>query len=98
MNLSEEDLNARLDALESTIEYLKLALKEKLGDVSDLCLTEDSVKLSEIRKDFPRQNFRVQKLSWKMQLKMLKMYARLTGDIIPPILWEKSTGETARTE
>lgn len=74
------------------IEYLKLALKEKLGDVNDLYLTEDSVKLSEIRKDFPKQNFRVQKLSWKMQLKMLKMYARLTGDIIPPILWENNTG------
>ena len=74
----------------TTIEYLKLALKEKLGDVNDLHLIENSVKLSVVRKDFPKQNFRVQKLLWKMQLGMLKMYSKVTGDIIPPILWENN--------
>lgn len=72
------------------VEYLKLALKEKLGDVNDLHLIENSVKLSVVRKDFPKQNFRVQKLLWKMQLGMLKMYSKVTGDIIPPILWENN--------
>jgi len=70
------------------IEYWKLAVKEKIGDVNSLVLIENPVKLSEIRKEFPKQNYLLQKWLWRLQLKALRTYARFARDIIPPVLQE----------
>jgi len=70
------------------IQHLVMAKKEKIGHINNIELIEDYGKLTEIKKNFPRYNYSMRKFSFRMQLKMLKMYARLTGDIIPPVLWE----------
>jgi len=70
------------------ITYLSLAEKEGIGDFNNINLIEDNVRLKEIKNSFPKQNYMLQNISWKLQLKMLKFYARITEDTIPPILEE----------
>jgi len=72
----------------SRIAYLKLGMKEKIGDVSNLNLIENPTKLEDIRKEFPKQNYLLHNLSWKLQLKMLKLYSKISKDVIPPLLDE----------
>jgi uncharacterized protein (DUF362 family) len=74
----------------SKIAYLRLGMKEKIGDVSNLNLIENPIKLEDIKKEFPKPNFLLQKLSWILQLKMLSLYSKISRDVIPPILDEKS--------
>jgi len=71
----------------SRIEYLKLAIKEQVGeDLGKLVLVENPISLDYLEKEFPKQNYLLQKLSWKLQIKMLKWYSKMSGDVIPPIL------------
>jgi uncharacterized protein (DUF362 family) len=70
-------------------EYLDLGAKEGIGDVNNISLIENA-KLEEIQKEFPRQNYLLQRLLWQLQLKLLKVYAVITNDVIPPILQEYS--------
>jgi uncharacterized protein (DUF362 family) len=70
----------------SRIGYLRLGMKERIGDVSALNLIENPVKLEDIKREFPKQNFLLQKLSWKLQLKMLRLYSKMSNDVIPPVL------------
>lgn len=72
----------------SRIAYLRLAMKEKIGDISNINLIENPIKLEDVGKEFPKQNYLLQKLYWKLQLKMLRLYSRLSTDVIPPILDE----------
>jgi len=72
----------------SSIAYLKLAMKEKLGDFDSINIIENPVRLEDVEKEFPKQNYLFKKLSWKLQLQMLKVYEKITGDVIPPILEE----------
>lgn len=67
------------------IPYLNLAVKEKVGEVKDIDLIED-VKLAEVKKNFPSYSHFLHKLSWNFQLRSIKYYAALTGDVIPPFL------------
>jgi len=70
------------------IAHINLAEKEKIGDFNHINLVEDGTDLEEIRSAFPEQNYLLQKISWKLQLKMLKAYSKIVGDTIPPILEE----------
>ena len=70
----------------SRIEHLKLGINEKIGDVSNINLIENPTKLEDIRKEFPKQNYLLHSLSWTLQLKMLKLYSKMSKDVIPPIL------------
>jgi len=70
----------------SRIAYLKLGMKEKIGDASNFNLIENPTKLEDIRKEFPKQNYLLHSLSWKLQLKLLKFYSKMSRDVIPPIL------------
>lgn len=70
------------------IEHLRLALREKIGTLGALNYIENPLLVECIRNDFPRPNYLFQKWSWKLELKMLKIYAKLAGDVVPPILWE----------
>jgi uncharacterized protein (DUF362 family) len=74
----------------SRIGYLKLAVNEKIGNPSSLTLIENPTRLSDIRKEFPKQSYLLQKWLWGLQLKGLRTYARFAGDIIPPVLWENN--------
>jgi uncharacterized protein (DUF362 family) len=70
------------------VEHLNLAEKEKIGSLDDVQLIEDNVKLVDIKRKFPRYNFAMQSFLWKTQIKLLRTYARISGDIVPPVLDE----------
>lgn len=72
----------------SKVAYLKLAMEEKIGDIDSIDLIESGVRLRDIKKEFPRQNYWLQKVSWHLQLKILGTYARLADDVVPPTLEE----------
>lgn len=70
------------------IRYLKMAEKEGIGNVNGIDIFEDSVRLAEIKNRFPSYNYFFHKLSLKLQLKLLQIYAAAIGDVIPPFLEE----------
>jgi uncharacterized protein (DUF362 family) len=72
------------------IGYLKLAMKEKIGNINSVKIIENPIKLEDVKKKFPRYNYSLQNIYWKLQLGTLKTYARIVGDIIPPPLLEDS--------
>jgi len=72
----------------SRIPYLKLAMKEKIGKTDSINLIANLNTLKDVKKEFPAPNYLLQKLLWKMELKLLRAYAKLVGDVIPPILEE----------
>lgn len=67
------------------IAYLNLAKKERVGQTRNIQVIED-VKLTDLEKDFPHYNRALHNFSWNLQLKMLRTYARLTGDVVPPFM------------
>lgn len=72
------------------IGYLKLAAEEKIGNVNDITIVENPLKLKDIKKRFPNYIYSLQRISWNLQLGILKTYARIVGDVIPPILSENN--------
>ncbi len=68
----------------SKIGFLKVAMKEKIGDPNDIITIGDDLNI--FRNEFPKVNNFISKWTFKMMLKALKLYARFSGDIIPPIL------------
>jgi len=72
----------------SRVAYLKLAMKEGIGDFEDPKIIANPVRPEDIKNAFPRQNYFLQQLSWKLQLKLLRFYSKISKDVIPPILDE----------
>jgi len=68
------------------VPYLSLAVKEQIGKVRNIKLIEDGARLSEIKRSFPSHSFLLHRISWNLQLKMLRLYEAVVGDVIPPIL------------
>jgi uncharacterized protein (DUF362 family) len=68
------------------VQHLTLAAKEELGNTGETDLVEDSIGLAKLAESFPRYNYSLRKLSWKLQLRLLKTYAKVVGDVIPPVL------------
>jgi uncharacterized protein (DUF362 family) len=66
------------------INHLQLARREGLGNPRDIALKGEN--LSALRKEWPHVN--VFRLRWQnaLQLKLLKAYSRIVGDVIPPFL------------
>lgn len=72
-----------------SIGHLNLAQKEGLGHFA----REDEVicintSLNELRNIFPKQNRRIQNLSWWIQLTGVRIYCHLAGDVLPPLIDE----------
>lgn len=65
------------------IKYLQLAKKMRSKNVN-VDITGENI--NDIRKHFPKVNNLLFTLLWDLQLKGIKIYARITGDIVPPIL------------
>lgn len=65
----------------SKIGFLKVALKEKLGDPNGILTLGESVNT--FRKVFPKQNFVYSKLSLKTQKTLLTLYEKIVGDVVP---------------
>lgn len=65
------------------IGYIKLAEKIGVGNSNVEIIGED---INEFRKKFPKVNSTLFTLIWDLQLKGIKTYVNITGDIVPPIL------------
>lgn len=70
----------------SGVEFLKIAMKEKLGSLEGIATRGESV--AEFKKSFPKKNFIVSKWLWSIQFWLLKAYNKIVGDVIPPALEE----------
>jgi len=66
------------------VEFLKMAIKEGLGNPKGIEICGEN--LMTFKKAFPRESSFSSKRWWNIQLSILKLYARLVGDIIPPML------------
>ena len=69
-----------------SIGHLKLAAKENVGDISNIKVIEDKTSLKEAKKLFPYSNFLLHKISWGLQLRLLAVYFKLSGDVSPSFL------------
>ena len=64
------------------VPYLSLAGKEKIGETQDINLIEeDGVTLAEVKKNFPHYSHRMHAISWSLQLKLIRTYIALSGDV-----------------
>ncbi|MCW4003212.1 MAG: DUF362 domain-containing protein [Candidatus Bathyarchaeota archaeon] len=66
--------------------YLHLAAKEKIGATENIHLIEDNITLAEVKKNFPHYSYRMHALSWDLQLRLLRAYTAVSGDVLPPFL------------
>jgi len=65
------------------IRYIRLAEKRGVGNLDVEIIGED---VNDIRKQFPKLNTFLFSLLWDLQLKGVKIYTTITGDIVPPVL------------
>lgn len=65
------------------IRYIWLAEKRGVGNLNVESIGED---VNSIRKQFPKLNTFLFSLLWDLQLKGVKIYTTITGDIVPPVL------------
>lgn len=70
----------------SSVRFLKIAMKEKLGNPSGVMTIGQ--KVNEFERIFPKEGFVPLKYLWAAQFSLLKAYRKLSGDIIPPVLEE----------
>ncbi len=70
----------------SSVPYLSLAAKERLGETRKISLIEDGITLARAKKEFPHYSHRMHAFSWELQLKMLRAYTTVSGDVLPPFL------------
>jgi len=70
----------------SSVRFLKITMKEKLGSPEGIVVCGKSVE--EFARMFPKEGFVATKYLWGVQFWLLKAYHKLSGDIIPPILEE----------
>ena len=64
------------------VSHLRLAIKEGVTNFNGVKVVGE--KLEEFRKEFPKVNNFMFKWSWKLQFSLLNLYAKITGDTIPP--------------
>lgn len=70
------------------IEYLRLAEREGMGTTKVSILSGETT-LEELKRSFPPVSYRKQRITWGLQLWMVNTYARIVGDIIPPMIMKE---------
>jgi uncharacterized protein (DUF362 family) len=84
-NLAVDSIAARVMGYDpKRIKHLRLATEEKVGSVEHLRVVGEN--LGDICNLFPRRNRYRFKVSWTMQLSLLRLYARFSGDSLPSVL------------
>jgi len=68
------------------VPYLNLAAKEKLGNIENIDVIEDGVKMAEIIKSFPHYSHLRHSITWGLELKLLRAYTKASGDVLPPFM------------
>ena len=66
------------------VKQIRLAEREGVGTRRGLVTLGEGV--SSLAREFPKRGQLGFKLTWNLQLAMLRLYARLTGDAVPPVL------------
>ena len=69
----------------NNIPYLRLASKENLSK-NKIDLIDVGDDMERLKREFPKMNYNMDRLLWKIELWALKLYANIVGDIIPPVL------------
>jgi len=69
-----------------SVKFLKMAMHEKVGSPKGIVTLGES--LSQFRQKMPKDGVISQKLLWGIEIKMLRLYKRVSGDVIPPFLEE----------
>jgi uncharacterized protein (DUF362 family) len=70
----------------SKIKFLKLAIKEKVGSAKGITVVGE--KPDDFNKIFPKSPLASSKYVWNMEFALLKIYKKVSSDIIPPVLEE----------
>lgn len=70
----------------SRIEFLKVAMKENLGDTEGIMTRGESIQT--FKEIFPKENRFRSKLLMDTQKGMLKLYKKIVKDVVPPALEE----------
>ena len=68
----------------SSVKQVRLAQREGVGSARDVSVIGEDVKA--LSKLFPSRSPLAFKLAWTGQLSMLRLYAKLSGDAVPPLL------------
>jgi len=68
----------------SSVQQIRLAEKEGVGSAHNISVVGEDVKA--MSKLFPSRSPLAFKLAWTGQLSMLRLYAKLSGDAVPPLL------------
>ena len=69
-----------------TSPTLPWARRSSWCETGSIKVIEDGVTVAQIEKLFPHYSHRMHQISWGLQLKLLKFYASVSGDVLPPIL------------
>ena len=70
----------------SKVRFLKVAMKERLGNLNGIMTRGESVV--EFEKIFPKENFVSSRWAWAIQFRLLKLYHKIVKDVVPPALEE----------
>ena len=65
----------------STIKYLKIAMKENVGTPKGITIQGEDIE--KFKRIFPKVNYLRNKLSWTLQLNILKIYNKIVQDTVP---------------
>jgi uncharacterized protein (DUF362 family) len=68
----------------ASVKQIRLAQREGVGSARDVSVVGEDVRA--LSKVFPSRSPLAFKLAWAGQLSMLRLYARLSGDAVPPLL------------
>jgi uncharacterized protein (DUF362 family) len=71
----------------SKIRFLNLAIKEHLGEPRNIDIIGEKPEV--FSKDFPTENNMVARLKMVAQTSLIKVYSKVSGDIVPPVLDDK---------
>ena len=66
------------------IKYLKIAMNENLGNPEDIKIIGENI--DNFRSLFSTDSSLLSKVSFNTLFRLLKIYAKITGDVIPPVL------------
>lgn len=72
-----------------SVSQIKLAKKIGIGNPKNLEIIEEGESIKNLAKKFPRVSARRTDLLWAIQIRGVKLYAKLIGDAVPPMI-EKS--------
>lgn len=68
------------------VPYFSLAAKEKLAEAGAIHIIEDGVKMADVIKSFPHYSQLRHSIVWNLQLKLVRAYTAVSGDVLPPFL------------